>query len=350
MFVYWLMFLLPASASFFRVRNTRAAITFGWAATWLTLTLLIGYRYQVGGDWTSYLDHYEANYYLSFWEAVQHFDPAHGAINWLSYQMDWGVYGTNLIYGAIFSLGLIAFCRAQPRPLLALAVAVPYLVIVVGMGYSRQGVAIGLAFFALLALADRNTLKFVIYVGIAALFHKTAVVLIPIAALASTERKLWTAAWVGATAVVFYFLYLQEAADTLVSGYVEAKMASDGGAIRVAMNAVPALLFLLNRKRFRLEKAELALWTWLSLIALLFVPILVLSPSSTAVDRVALYFIPVQLYVFSRLPDALWRGRHRLAVRGGVALYYGLVMFVWLNFATHAYKWLPYQFYPLVNV
>lgn len=343
------MFLLPASASFFRVRSTRAAVLFGWTTTWLALTLLIGFRYEVGGDWFNYIGHFETNYYLSFWEAVGRFDPAHGAINWLAYKMGWGVFGTNLAYGAIFSLGLIAFCRAQPRPLLALAVAMPYLVLVVAMGYSRQGVAIGLAFFALLALAERNTVKFVIYVAIAALFHKTAVVLIPIAALASTERKVWTAAWVGATGVLFYFLYLQEAADSLVSGYVDSKMASDGGAIRVAMNAVPALLFLLNRKRFKLERAELALWTWISLIALLFVPIFVLSPSSTAVDRVALYFIPLQMYVFSRLPDAMWRGRHRLAVRGGVALYYGLVMFVWLNFGTHAKYWLPYQFYPLVD-
>ena len=74
------------------------------------------------------------------------------------------------------------------------------------------------------------------------------------------------------------------------------------------------------------------------------------SPSSTAVDRVALYFIPVPMYVFSRLPDALWRGRHRLAVRGGVVAYYGLVMFVWLNFATHSKYWVPYQFYPLVDL
>jgi hypothetical protein len=49
MFVYWLMFLLPAWASFFKVRSKRAAVLFGWAATWLTLTLLIGYRYEVGG-------------------------------------------------------------------------------------------------------------------------------------------------------------------------------------------------------------------------------------------------------------------------------------------------------------
>jgi hypothetical protein len=144
-------------------------------------------------------------------------------MNWISNRMGWGVYGTNLIYGAIFSLGLIAFCRAQPRPLLALAVAVPYLVVVVAMGYSRQGVAIGLAMFALLALADRNTVKFVIFVALAGLFHKSAVVLIPIAALGQHQAQNLDGGLGGATAVLMYYLYLEEAAETLVEGYIDAQ-------------------------------------------------------------------------------------------------------------------------------
>lgn len=347
MWPYWLMFLVPAGASFFRVRGTRAVMWLGWGITGLVLTLLIGYRYEVGGDWGSYLRHLDEINTLSFWEAVERFDPAHGAMNWLSNNMGWGVYGTNLAYGAVFSLGLIAFCRKQPRPLLALAVAMPYLVVVVAMGYSRQGVAIGLGLFALLALAERNKVKFVIFVAIAALFHKTAVVLIPIAILATTERKVWTVVWVGVTTVLMYYLYLKESTETLIHNYLETEYASEGGAIRIAMNAVPAALFLAYRNRFRLDRAEQALWTWMALIVLAFIPILVISPSSAAVDRVALYFIPIQIYVFSRLPNVIWRGKHRLEVQGLVILYYGLVLLVWLNYATHATYWLPYRFYPL---
>jgi hypothetical protein len=350
MVVYWFMFLLPAVVALFKVRATRETELVGWVLVWLTLTLLIGYRFEVGGDWGNYLHHFNEVHRLSFWEAVQVWDPAHGAVNWISDYLGWGVYGVNLTYGAIFSVGLVAFCRRQPRPLLALAVAMPYLVVVVAMGYSRQGVAIGLGMLALLALAERNTLKFVLFVAIAAAFHKTAVVLIPIAILASIRHKVWTAVWVGATGVLMYFLYVEESADSLIQGYIEAEYSSQGGAIRVAMNAVPAALFLLYRKRFRLDRAERALWTWIALVALAFVPILYVFPSSTAVDRVALYFTPIQIFVFSRVPDALWRGKRRPAARAAVAAYYGLVLFVWLNFATHAQYWLPYQFYPLVGV
>jgi hypothetical protein len=264
--------------------------------------------------------------------------------------MGWGVYGTNLAYGAIFSLGLIAFCRAQPRPLLALAVAVPYLVVVVAMGYSRQGVAIGLAFFALLALAERNTVKFVIFVAIAALFHKTAVVLIPIAALASTKRKIWTAVWVGATAVLMYYLYLEESAETLVAGYIEAQYGIRGRGDPGGDECGAGAAVFAQPQALSPRPCELALWTWISLIALVFVPILVPVALLDRGRPGGAVFHPDPDVRVSRLPDALWRGKHRLAVRGGVAIYYGLVMFVWLNYATHSKYWLPYQFYPLVDL
>lgn len=347
MWPYWLMFLLPAGASFFRVRSTRAVMKLGWGITGLILTLMIGYRYEVGGDWYNYIDHVNAIHGLSFLEAIQYHDPAHGAFNWLSDRLDWGVYGTNLGYGAIFSSALIAFCQNQPRPLLALTVAIPYLVIVVAMGYSRQGVAIGLALFGFLALAERNKIKFVIFIAIAALFHKSAVVLVPIAALVSTERKVWTIIWIGATAGLMYVLYLEDSVDSFAKNYLEAEYASQGARIRIAMNVVPALLFLIYRNRFRLDPAEQLLWTWIALIALACVPILVVSPSSTAVDRVALYLIPLQIYVLARLP-IIWRGQRRMQIHGLVVFYCGLVLFVWLNLASHSQYWLPYRFYPLV--
>ena len=51
MVVYWLMFLLPAGVSLFKVRATRETELVGWGVIWLTLTLLIGFRFEVGGDW-----------------------------------------------------------------------------------------------------------------------------------------------------------------------------------------------------------------------------------------------------------------------------------------------------------
>lgn len=115
------------------------------------------------------------------------------------------------------------------------------------------------------------------------------------------------------------------------------------------MNAVPAVIFLWFRRRFVMLPAERTFWTWMSLAALGFVAWLVASPSSTAVDRLALYWIPLQLFVLSRLPNALGSpiGSNKALVCGVVA-YSATVLFVWLVFAAHALAWLPYQFYPWV--
>ena len=68
---------------------------------------------------------------------------------------------------------------------------------------------------------------------------------------------------------------------------------------------------------------------------------------ATAIDRVALYLIPLQLFVFARLPRLARTVKGRTLLVLGVVGYYSAVQFVWLNFATHAQYWLPYQFMPL---
>ncbi len=345
------MFLVPAWLALKRpqakvVRAMRFNVR--WALVWSILTLLIGYHFRVGGDWFTYEDHYLATVGRSFGDAITQGDPAYMALNWISAYFGWGVYGTNLICGALFSAGLIAFCRSQPRPWLTLAVAIPYLVIVVAMGYSRQGVAIGFVLLGLVSLGKKDNVKFVLWIALAALFHKSAVLLVPLAALPTTRSRwwMWTALWVGSAALLLYILLLQEAMDTLVYGYIESEYQSQGAAIRVVMNAVPALAFLLFRKRLVSDPHERGMWTWLALLAIAFVVLLAVSPSSTAVDRVALYLIPLQLFVLPRLPGLMVRHQARVSVFI-VVLYSALVQFVWLNYAAHAVYWVPYRFYPL---
>jgi hypothetical protein len=73
---------------------------------------------------------------------------------------------------------------------------------------------------------------------------------------------------------------------------------------------------------------------------------LLVSPSSTAVDRIALYLIPLQLYVFPRLPDLMTKEPKGKRVWVGLILaYYACVQFVWLLYANNARSWLPYKAY-----
>jgi EpsG family len=357
MLTYWAMFLLPALVALMMETQRTGSLPVdeaetpvaAWVAVGIVLTLLIGFRYEVGGDWFNYVFILDKVAGAMLGEVVLMSDPGYQLLNWLSLELDWDIFGVNLMAGAIFAIGLLAFCRSLPRPWLALAVAVPYLVIVVSMGYSRQGVALGLAMLGLVALGKKGTGWFVFWVLLAATFHKTAVLLLPLAALAAAHNRFVAMAWGAGSLALGYWLFFEDSLEKLYVTYVEAEYQSSGAMIRLAMNIVPAVILLVWGKKFTFSDAERHLWLLFAIISLALLGVFLASPASTAIDRIALYMLPLQLVIFAHAPDAIGEESDpdvSVPVLGVVA-YYALVQFVWLNFADHAFAWVPYRFYLL---
>lgn len=345
MWPFWLLFFVAAAGVLgprrLPVRQARTI----WVLVGALFVLVIGLRHEVGGDWFSYLSHFQRAADMSLAQVAVMSDPGHYLLNrWIA---RWGgsIHFVNMVYAALLVVGAMVFCRRQPNPWLALVVAVPYMLIVVGMGYTRQSVALGFALLGLVSLQDKRIRRFVVLIIFGALFHKSAVLLLPIAALASSSNRWLTALIILGATCLMYYLLLSDVAEVLWSNYVEADMHSTGGGIRVAMNALPAVLLIVFRKRLVHDPQERKLWLWISVFSLLCVP--VVWAASTAVDRVALYFIPLQLYVFARLPRLATTIHARTAIVVGIIGYYAIVQFVWLNFATNAVYWVPYRFMPL---
>ncbi len=352
MIPYWLMFLLAAlpaldAAPRMRLRadGTRKALpNMAWLFVICALTVVIGFRYNVGGDWWNYFRYLDDAAMRTLDEVILQDDPGYRLLNWISVQNGWGKPGVNTMSGAIFAASLVFFCRSLPRPWLALAVAVPYVVIVVGMGYTRQAVALGMVMAGLVALGRQRFLFFVICVLIGATFHKSAVLMIPLAALVLTRNKVFGSAIVLVAALVGYDVLLQDYADRLVAVYTDDTITSEGALIRLAMNFVPALLFFRYQDRFLVNSPDFRLWRLFSMISVAMFLAYFVTPLSTALDRLALYMIPLQMVVFSHLPDLLGRpGKRNVALVLLVIAYMALVLFVWLNFANHSRFWVPYR-------
>lgn len=347
MLIYWLMFLVPAWATLQPGRLKPSQSRLAWIAVAVCFALLMGLRHEVGGDWFNYIPLFEQNLRRTFGEVLARGDPGYYGLGWIVAHAGGSIYQVNLVCAAVMMWGTVVFCRAQPNPWLALVAAVPYMLVVVGMGYTRQGAALGFALIGLTALGKGRVREFVIWVVIGATFHKSAVLLLPIAALAATRNRFVTGALVALITALFYYLLLADSSEDLWQNYVEAEYQSQGGLIRVLMNVVPATLLIVFRRRLAPDYQERKLWLWIAVLALLCLPLVGLA--STAVDRVALYFIPLQLFVFSRVPRLAQSVRIRTPLVLGVVAYYAAVLFVWLNFAAHSQYWVPYHFMPLAG-
>lgn len=352
------MFLVPAFTAL-NERSRRPSPTTGllnlhinlaWTIIIIAYALLIGLRFQVGGDWYNYLGHLDNVRGLNPDEVLSLPDPGYQLLNWLSDWLGWDIYGANLIGGTVFTIGLIVFCRNLPRPWLALTVALPYLVIVVAMGYSRQAIALGLIMLGLVAIGRKSMLWLVFCVLLGATFHKTALIVLPIVALVISQKWYYRIFWAILIGLLSYNLS-QDLVGHYYKNYIEAQYQAEGAKIRITMNTVPAACLLIWRNRFHFTRIEGNLWLLLAFISIVLMALVFISPSTTAVDRIGLYLLPLQLAVFSHFPEAF--GSHSNSKRllvVAVLCYYATVQFVWLNFATYAPAWLPYQFYPLLNI
>jgi hypothetical protein len=356
MWPYWLIFGVAAYMSLqgLRVKTTVGKVKGAWPLSWMmcfsVLTLVIGLRHEVGGDWGSYLGHVDdamGNSIENVSASLR--DISYAYITWFGANVWGGIYFVNLSCAILFVWGLVSFCRLQPRPWLALLTAVPYLITVVAMGYTRQGVAIGIALLGLSALTRGRLVYFLVWIFLAATFHKSVLVLVPLAIFSRNSNRFLILMGTIISIPLLFILMLQDEVNKLADGYISVEYESSGASIRIAMNALPAILFLLCRKRFLLKDSEREFWTWISLSALFLVVLLILSPSSTAVDRLALYWIPLQLFFWSSLPDAM--GRSPLMRQRWIFIvisYCFAVQFIWLHFAVNSQFWIPYSFYPWV--
>jgi hypothetical protein len=309
------------------------------------IALAIGLRYKVGADWDVYKFLFSYARYADLDRVLRIGDPGYQLLNWAVQRIGLEIWLVNLICGAIFAYGLFRFARSQPDPWLTIIVAIPYLVVVVAMGYSRQAVAIGILMAGLAALErGASILRFALYVAAAALFHKTVVIVFPLVVFASQRSRFLNILAGIAGSVLLYDIFLSSSVEGFVRNYIQTEYNSQGAAIRVVMNLVPTMAMFMFRRRLRFTPIEMKMWTYFALAAAAMPVALLVLPSTTVVDRLSLYLIPLQLAVLPRLAY-LFKARN--FGRFLVLLYAGMVLFVWLNFAVHAKYWLPYQFYPI---
>jgi hypothetical protein len=338
---------LPAGNPAETVRNRQKALFFAS----LVPIILIGFRYRVGTDYPTYAEMFRRISRLSLNNSFNQVDVGYAALNWFIAQAGGGFWIVNLVCGVLFTYGLVQFAKTQPNPWLAITIAIPYLVITVGMGYSRQAVAIGMAMSGLAAVSRGSFAKFIAYVLVGALFHRSVLILLPIVTLAySRNRLVAVGAGIFGSLLGYWVLTSGRGYERLQENYISHVLfESQGAGIRLAMNIPPAVLFLLFMRRFSPDKHERLTYAILSAIAFISLILLYLFPrSSTPLDRMALYVIPLQLFVLSRLPSVLpdERGHPSGPLTIAIIIYSAIVEFVWLNYATFAQDWIPYQFYP----
>jgi hypothetical protein len=209
------------------------------------------------------------------------------------------------------------------------------------MGYTRQATAIGLLMCGFGYLLQGRVIPYLAMVVLASSFHQTAIVFSTIPLLQPGRGYFRLALGLVLLVALSSISIILEQANTLYLHYVEENMESSGGQVRVLMNLPPVLIMLANWRKWGEEYGDRWLWGGMALVAVAFVPLVLIA--STAVDRMALYLIPLQIVAWARLPTFI-KGRiqKNLAIYA-IIVYSAIVQFIWLVYANFSSSWIPYD-------
>lgn len=349
MLMYWLLLAYPAiMALVYPVASTRGQVRLGQfialAAFVLFYTLLGALRFETGGDWVTYDLMFEDLRVDTLAYALTATDPLYGFLNWFSAQIGTEIYLVNGICCLLLVYGVVRVATSFREPWLAVLIAVPYLLIVVGFGYVRQGAAIGMMLLAIASVDEARPLRTMIYLVIAIAFHSTAALVIPLFVFGMARRNKVLAAFAGLVGAAAFVLVLAPRLGSFELGYLDTEYDSSGTATRIAMSLVPSALIVMRWRHFVAGERARPIWLMIALANFVALVALALSPSSTAVDRIALFFSVIQMAAFGEfralagVTDSMAHFTRVILVAVAVA-----VQSVWLIFGTHAIFWVPYQ-------
>ena len=314
----------------------------------------VGFRDDVGGDWGRYRNYYEfqlkPNDIFSFQKIFKSgHDAGYEFLQLIFLNLNLEFYFFTLFLGLIYICALANIAKKNDYKIFTFLIALPFLILIVGMGYIRQATALGFIIFALDQLNKSKSINFFILIFLAILFHKSALIFAPFILINSKKKIIILIPLLFLSFFIYYFLYIDlTRLFTLYLGSLQ-HLESGGAMIRYFFNLVPAIIFLSYSKILSNNNIEKKIYLTISVIILLFFPLVIYS--STSADRLLVYFSIIQLLVYPRINRLFNDSKFSIVyikyTHIFIMISYFIFLYTWFSFSTFSDVWVPYQFFYL---
>ena len=308
------------------------------------LVIFVGLRDHVGADWDAYADYAQAVSHNNSFNFFSFFavEPLYAVVNYFASIIGGDIHIVNLICAIImlYSLSKFAYlCNLDICTTLFLAM--PYLIYSVGMGYTRQGVAIGLSYLGIGYWTNgmRNKALFCIFCACG--FHYSAVFVAVLIYSGSIRKLLACFSFIVVAAFIagkasgsqYFDLYIQNTEN----------LHSSGVWLRLAMLWIGIMVFIYQHRRWKSSAND----SFVKLIEKSCILVLLLTPvaifASTLVDRISLYLSIIYLASLSK-SAILVKPPFRFLTYWHVAAFTYGCFFLWFSASPYvASAWLPYR-------
>lgn len=328
-----------------KVQTNFALVVFG-----AFLLIFMGTRRDTGCDFSAYEARFRQLYsdtnYISI---LTREEPGFHLLNLYIHYLGLDYMWLNLIGSLIFIIALIRFVKIAPTPVLMLALMFPIMIIQLGMSGLRQALAVAFLLQSYISFLSVRRINAGLWVFLAAQFHSSAYIFLPLAFMAGRQFT-WKTAFISLilTAPASVFL-LGDRADVYSDRYIEqiyGENSSSGAVLRYMLALFPYILFELNKRRVQAQfKTYYPIFRISSLItfSLFFIGLI----STVILHRLTFYILPLSSLVFictvMVIPRANMLSRKLLYVPTSLYLIY---IIGWFTLSRHSsICYIPYDSY-----
>lgn len=305
--------------------------------------LFFGFRFEVGADWYNYIRKFYLADNLSYIDYLETSDYGFANISYFFHYI-FGNYQSLVFFMSFLSLlGIFKLVSVQKAsPVIFFLIVYPYLLVVVGPNYIRQGAAVGLLCLSFAYAFEGKTKKALISALVAILFHASAVIgfiILYFSMYRLNHKKL------------IYILFLTFFGALLIGPRILSKLdfyindfsnQATGIYFRIILYSIPFFLILLDRKIYYRNDIESRL---IKISMLLFIAISGISFFNTVIaDRLLIYTIPAQALLASRVVKNMRSSTNALLISGYIFMFSLLQLNSWLEYSLWAkIAWIPYN-------
>ena len=253
--------------------------------------------------------------------------------------------------------GIFKFLKISDERLFVFILLIPTMIYVVGMGYTRQSVSIGFLCFAIYYWSENMNMKKIIFFILAVFIHISSIIFIFLLFFKSNEKikfpKLFLLVILTTSFLfLFYYLYFNNFNNLSLAMGLDYKIVKNSPLkyLKFLAHIVPCTIFLIFIKKFSKDKKLFPLY-FFSLVSILSVIITMIflkqiteqsSYIDVIADRVLLPFILIEALIFVRLCSMIDL-EYKFLFKFLILFYFGLMLFVWLEFADNSHAWQPYR-------
>ena len=342
LFILSISGLIALTSAVYNIEKYR---TFLILLLFITTSLFIGLRHEeIGPDWFTYKELFLNMENFNFLHSISIGDPAYFGIMWILRYLGFDVVSMNILFSVMTVGFYVKFCSEQKFSYLAFFVGLPFLIIYT-MNFPRQAIAMVIGGYALFHALNNERVRALIWILIAVLFHKTAIIYLVFLFDNIKKLKLKNIILISAFGLLFFYLFI----FSHLQGYIHnfsILMQSNAAHLKGIVYLLPVLTYLVFYKNIQptFNTTESTIINRFCIICIIsYAALFSSSFLYNAIDRIYVYFLPFEIMIFATYIARAVKRDQMIIYISSLVIYKFLLLYLWLEFSYNSIHFIPYS-------